>query len=722
MSTLLNHARRAARTGSAGAALAIAALAFAGPAAGQLDPRYDPSKLEIPPLRPIPKVTPQRSVLPNGMVLYLLEDHSLPLVSGTVYVRASTAWAPPGKVGLGELTATVMRSGGSALKSGDWMDDRLGAIGASISTGMNADYGSAGFRCLAENATEVLGLVAEVLQRPAFPETKIELAKVGLRRQIASRNDELIPLAQRVASQAVLGKDSPYARTPEYATVEAITRDDAVAMHRTAFAPDRAVMVVVGAFRAADMKKTVTSRFGSWKGSGVAPPALPPFTQAGGSRVVFAPKNDVTQSAVILAHLGFKADDPDLPAMDVLEKALGEGFHSRLFNRIRTQRGLAYAAGATAGGGYFKPGVFMAYTLTRNDSVMVSLDLMREEVARITREPLTAEEGRIAREAVENALVFYFERPSDVAFRLAFYELAGYPANFLQTYQAGIAAVTPERVLEAAKRKIHPDRLVTVIVGKEAEFDRPLATAGTTVERVDVTIPAAPSRLQSAPATAEGRARGQALLRKAAEWAGGSAAFAAVRSWRVETASTLTMQGQSVAVTGVTSWRLPDRMHMKRGLPMGEIVQAFDGASGWRSGMGQTADQPDLAATVREEYARSLFRLFGRPDSVEIVATGAKRDLEGVSADVAQVKSDLVRDWELFFAPDGRLAGMSYVDQGPAGDATFLTLYDDWREVGGGLRYPHASRTVVGGEPFLQSEVKAAAVNPALPDELFRKP
>lgn len=706
---------------SAALAVLLALSALAPGASAALDPRFDPSKLQIPPLRPIPKVTPARSVLPNGMVLYLLEEHELPLVAGTVYFRASTAWAPPEKVGLGELTATVMRSGGSAAKTGDWLDDRLGAIGASVGTSMSADLASGSFRSLTENASEVLELLAEVLQRPAFPENKLDLAKVSLRRQIASRNDEIGPLASRVASQAVFGKDSPWARVPEYATVEAITRGDAVNLHRVAFAPERAVMVVVGDFRSADMKKRITTLFGGWKKSGTAPPAMPPVMQAGSPRVVFAPKNDVTQSAVILAHLGFKADDPDLPEMDVLEQALGGGFQSRLFNRIRTQRGLAYSASASAGGGYFKPGVFQARTLTRNDSVMVSLDLMREEVTRVTREALSAEEATLARESVENSMVFFFERPSDVAFRLAFYEIAGYPADFLQKYQAELAKVTPESILEAAKRKVHPDRLVTVIVGKEAEFDRPVNSLGLPLERVDISIPPAPSKLKSAPATPAGRSQGRAMLQKAAEWAGGTAAFAGVKSWREESAATLHMGGQTAAIGTVASWRIPDRLVLVQKLPMGEMTQGYDGSAGWGKAMGEIRDQPDMGTTVKQEYERSLFHLFSKPDAIEVQAEPEKRKIEDVELSVAQVKSDVVRDWQLFFAMDGRLAGMSYVDHGPVGEATFVTLFDDWRDVGG-VKYPFASRTKMNGEPFLETTVKEAKLNPELPEAMFRKP
>src|SRR5262245_37012142 len=258
-----------------GALLAAALIVFAAPTHAALDPKFDPTKLTIPTLHPIKDVKPSRHVLGNGLVLYLLENHDLPVVVGQTYVKGSSLWEPADKVGLGGLTGDVMRSGGTAAHSGDWLDDRLAAIGASISTNIDEDLATGGFRCLTENTAEVVGLLAEVLKKPAFPEDKIELAKVGLRRSIAERNDEMFDVLQRVSRIAVYGKDSPYSRVPEYATVEAITRADCQKMHAQVYAPNRAILIIYGDFKKADMQRLVASTFGDWKKDPAASPALP---------------------------------------------------------------------------------------------------------------------------------------------------------------------------------------------------------------------------------------------------------------------------------------------------------------------------------------------------------------------------------------------------------------------------------------------------------------
>jgi zinc protease len=704
------------------AAFALLLLASANaPASAQIDPKFDPSKLSTPPLHPIPVLKPERFALPNGIVVFLLEDHTLPVVTGAANLKASPLWIPAGKVGVGRLTGDVMRSGGTAAHSGDWLDDRLAAIGASISTGITLDMASAGFRCLSDNTSEVVGLFAEVMRAPAFPQDKIDLVKVAQRQEIASRNDEMIPLLVRVATQAVYGKDSPFARQPEYATVEAIERKDCIEMHRAAFEPSRLVLAVYGDFKSAEMKKLLTAKLADWKGAKVPLPALPALPTDIKSRLVFAPKEDVTQSGIILTHLGLRVDDPDYPSMDVMQMGLGGGFQSRLVNRIRTERGLAYATGAGAGEGYQRPGLFIAYSLTKSESTMVALDLLREEVGKVVQAPFTPQEMETAKQSVQNLFVFNFEEPSAVLSRMAFFEAIGYPQDFLQRYQQALQTVTAQSVLEASRRKIHPDHMISVVVGKEKDFDRKLETAGLPVERVDITIPAPASKVSVGAATPEALAKGQEWLARAAELAGGSAAWAAIKSVGIEQEGTITIQGQTMTLGTSASWVLPNQWLIVQKLPMGEIKQGFDGTTGWISMMGQVQDHPKTAGQVKEEYERSYFHVFGHPKELEVQALDEPKTIDGVAYHVAFVKSDIVKNWMLYFAPDGALARMDFTADGPKGPALQTEIVSDWKAAGP-VQYPRSVAVMIDGQPMMTGKVTEAKINPPLSADLFKKP
>ena len=711
-----------ARTMFRVALLGLLALVAISPARAQDDAKFDPKKLTTPALRRVQVPKPERYVMPNGIVVFLLESHDLPVVRARANFKASPLWIPAEKAGLDDLAGEVMRSGGSAAHSGDWLDDRLAAIGASISTNVASDNAGGGFRCLGENTAEVVGLFAEVLRAPDFPKDKIELSKVGLRQGIASRNDEMIPILIRVSRESVYGKDNPYARKPEYATVEAIAREDCQKLHARVFQPNRMVLAVYGDFKSAEMKKLLAGKFGDWKKGDAAVVPPPPVPGEAKPRLVFAPKEDVTQAGIIISHLGFRADDPDYASMTVFEMALGGGFQSRLVNKIRTERGLAYAAGAAAGADYARPGVFMAYSLTRTDSALTALDLLRQETTKVTETPFTEAELKVAKESVVNGLVFQFAEPSAILFRSAYFELTGYPLDFLERYQKALEGVNATTVLEAAKRKVHPDRFVAIVVGKEKDFEKPLESMGMAGERADISIPPPASKLAAGEASPAALAKGQALLAKAAGLAGGSAAWGAIKSISMERDENITMQGQSMAMTSVMHWRMPDRYVATRKLAMGEFAQGFDGTNGWMSGMGQLRDEPKAGEELKKQYERSLFRLFAEPGAFKVQALDEPKTVDGVTCSVALIKSETTQDWLLYFAPDGALARMEYMGEGMGGaPARTAEIYGDWKPVGN-LQYPHSEKTLMDDKPVMEAKVTSLTLNPTLADDLFKKP
>ena len=683
---------------------------------------WDPAKLATPPLRPIQVIAPARKTLRNGVIVYLLEDHTLPKVRGIAYSRYTPAWIPDSKAGLGSIMGETMRSGGTVQHPGDWLDDHLAAIGASVSSGLDGQaIGNAGFQTLSDNTAEVTSLWAEVMRYPSFPDDKIELAKVGLRRAIAGRNDELFDVLSRVTRTAIYGKTSLWSRIPEYATVENVTRGDCIELHRKVFDPSHMVIAIYGDFNSAAMLKLLDRSLGDWKGSGTPVPPLPPVPTNAEPRLVFAPKDDVTQSGIIVAQAGFRADDPDFPAMDVYQTALGGGFQSRLMNKIRSERGLAYATGATAGEDYLKPGVFLAYSLTQSESTMTALGLLREEVRRSVAAPFTDEEIRLARNTVENAFVFRFEDPADILFRAAYYELAGYPQDFLRSYQRGVQNVTRATVSAAARRKIHPDRLVTVIVGKEADFDAPLKSAGQTIERVDLSIPSLPVRQPEGQATPEQLERGKTWLAKAATLAGGSKAWHALQSVRIESQDKVSMDGQSLKMTTEVSWRFPVQLRSVQHLPFGDAMIGFDGKVAWSSFGKELREDQGIAHDIGAEWLRSLFHLFGSPEDVTVRASDQPHMLEGVAYRVGHAKPSAGAPFTLYFSPDGALARVDYVGPGPRGEAQLTEVFRDWKPVGS-LRYPHQRQVLIEGKPYLESKLNTLTLDPPLADSLFKKP
>ncbi|HNW36696.1 MAG TPA: insulinase family protein, partial [Candidatus Ozemobacteraceae bacterium] len=195
--------------------------------------------LKFPPLNDFKIPSVERVVLDNGLILFLLEDHELPTVNLSGFVRFHAGDEPADKIGLANLTIAVMRSGGTKTKSGDDVDLELDRMAAHIGFGAGATYGVFSASSLKDQWNKTLPLLMDIMKNPAFPEDKIELKKISSRSNISRRNDDPFPIAIREFKKAIYGPASPYARHTEYATIDAITRDDLVAFHQKHFHPER---------------------------------------------------------------------------------------------------------------------------------------------------------------------------------------------------------------------------------------------------------------------------------------------------------------------------------------------------------------------------------------------------------------------------------------------------------------------------------------------------
>ncbi len=443
--------------------------------------------LTYPPLTDIQVPEVDRTELPNGLVLYLLEDHSLPKVEGIALIRTGSRFEPAEKVGLASITGQVMRTGGTPARPGEEIDRTLANTGSVVETGIGNSSASASLYCLRENLPQVLEILADLLRNPAFPEDKIELAKVQQRSAIARRNDNVGGIAGREFSKLLYGTSSPYARSTEYATIHSITRDDLIGFHSKYFHPNQIALGLWGDFSAAEVKSLVSRYFGSWQREDVELPPLPEVSTDWEASVNFIAKDDVNQTNLRMGHLGGRRDDEDYFALQLMSKILGGGFSSRLFRRIRTELGLAYAVSASWGAGWDRPGTFLLFCNTKSESTVQAAEEILKEVRRITEEPVSKDELRVAKEGILNSFIFNFDSKAKLVQRLMTYDYYGYPKDFLDKFKTNIEKVTVEDILRAAKAHIHPNKIVLLAVGREKDFDQPLATLGK-VTTIDITI------------------------------------------------------------------------------------------------------------------------------------------------------------------------------------------------------------------------------------------
>jgi len=448
----------------------------------------DYKNLTYPKLRDIELPEVEQVTLDNGMRLFLLEDHELPLVNLSVRIRTGSIYEPPDKIGLASITGMVMRTGGTTSKTGDELDELLESIAASVETGIGLNSGSASMSVLTQDVDTGLAILADVLMNPAFREDKIMLAKMQHKSSIARRNDFVGSIAGREFDKLIYGPESVYARHTEYATIDNISRDDLVAFHKSFFGSNNLMLAVWGDFDTKEMIRKIEQAFDGWQKVNVQLLEAPKVEYEFRKTVNVVRKDDVNQSNIYLGHIGGLRNNPDYFALIVMNKILGGGFTSRLFKNVRSREGLAYSVFGAYSANYDYPGEFYVGCQTKSESTVKAIRAMLREVEKMKESEVTDEELALAKDSFLNSFVFNFDTTGEIVNRLMVYEYYGYPSDFLLQIKQNVEKVTKADVLRVARKHLKPDQVQILAVGRPDDFDEPLSVLGS-VNEIDITIP-----------------------------------------------------------------------------------------------------------------------------------------------------------------------------------------------------------------------------------------
>jgi zinc protease len=683
-------------------------------------------QVPIPPLRSFQPKQPKRIQLSNGMVIFLQEDHELPLIDGTARIRGGQSSEPANKAGLMDIYGEVWRTGGTKSQTGDQLDDFLEVRAAKVETGGGPDSTTISFSCLKGDLDDVFKAFVDVLRNPEFRDDKLDIAKKGEEDNISRRNDDVGQIAHREATRLAYGADNPYARVPEYATVDSISRQDLIDWHGKYVHPNNIILGITGDFDSAAMESRLRSAFESWpKGEGF--PAFPKATlqyhpaQPG---YYLIPKEDVNQSNIRMVTLGTTRDNPDYYAISVFNEAFGGGFSSRLFNDIRTKLGLAYGVGGGVGTNFGHPGILQIAMGTKSQSTIDAIQHVHIDIENLAKEPFTDEDIARAKDDILNAFVFRLDSPDKILAERMTYEYYGYPPDWLDKYQAEIKKVTAADVNRIAAKYMHKDKLAVLVVGNTKEFDKPLSSLGP-VKEIDITIPPPPGMKQaeSEKPTAS-NAEGKELASQVIAAMGGEARFAGIKSVKTEfTTARKTPQGDMLMQMQATIV-YPDHLHAELQTPQGTLTIVVTPDTGFVS-MGAAGTQP-MPTAQKNETLEQLKRdpifiaAHWKDPDVFFTAGGTEKvgDIESRIVDV-NAAGTAIR-W--FVNPsDGHILKETYQTLGPSGPAQGETVMDQWKDMGG-LTLPLLRKNKQNGEETSVVEYKSIQINPAVDPKLFEKP
>jgi zinc protease len=697
--------------------------------------------------------------LPNGLQVVTVLHHEQPVVSMRLLLRAGSASDPKDRLGAARLAATLLDQG-TTTQSAQELADTIDFIGGSMGAGAGTDLTHVNMIVMKDSFESGMRMLSDLARHPAFTQGEIDRKKQqalsGL--QVSANDPEYV--ANAVFDRLVYGfhpYGMPDSGTP--ATLTAVTRSDLVAFHSRYFAPNNAILAIVGDVTAEEAFTTARKVFDDWQKRDLpSDKYIDPPDPA--RRVIVINKPDAVQTEVRVGHIGIPRSHPDYLAVNLAIRILGGEGSNRLHQILRTERGLTYGAQANMAAMKVS-GDFEAETNTRSEATGEVLRLIVDEFWRLQRERVGERELADAKAYMTGSFPLTIETPDSIAMQVLNVIFYGLPLEELQNYRERVNAVTVDDIQRVARAYLRPDRLSVVLVGNAKAFASQLSGAGFgTYESIDLADldlmsatlkrPAGSGRPQGAldvsrlsslaaranysqvpagarpeaPQAPEEVAKAHVLLGRVLDAKGGLEKLRAVKTIVVK--QTLrNPEGQARAFETMTYIAYPDRFRTESSTPGGggANLQVFDGKQLWVKDARAVREIPetvarDVNATLRRDpvsmlvaVAEGKLRARALPDVKE---TGGRIDhaLELSAPDFNPVV--------LLIDPQTWLINkLTFVSEAP-GRPIVEEEFSDYREVDG-VQFAFSGARKSGTQA-IERRITDLKVNAPIDPALFKRP
>jgi len=669
------------------------------------------NELTYPELNKIKKPDITTFTLDNGIKFYLVEDHELPLINMDVVVRTGSVLEPDDEVGLADITGTVMRSGGTKSIPADSLNTLLENKAASMETGIGFTSGSASMNVLKEDFDGLLPVFVDLLQHPAFPQDKIDLAKKHMKSMISRRNDNQSQIANRVFDQLIYGKNSVYGQVIQYATVNKITRDDMVAFHDKSFVGANMMIGVSGDFDTDAMKKKLTQAFSSIPNGAKLDLNFPNVNYQYENTVNFVNKSDVNQSLIMMGHIGGKRRNPDYAAIQIMNHVLSGGFSGRILKKIRTDLGLSYSPHGQYSMNSFFPGEFYVSVRTKSSTTAEVIKAVKEVIHNLQENLISDKELNDAKDQFLNSLVFRYDSREKILNHRISTDYRGLPEDAFETFVNNLKKVTKADVQRVAQKYLKPDNMQILVVGNKDQIGDQLQQFGK-VNTVDISIPQPESQNQKTAQKGDATKGKQWLNKMAKALIKPGAHLNSIKTVGQSTQYNDRLPGGKMSMKSVSTIDFPDEMDTQLNTPQGNMTISLKNGNVTREFMGQKQQLPPSAAKqIKNEINRSYLSIALQKDQLSAEYMGQEK-VDGTT--YAKLKINLNEPVTFYLDPDNGLPQLmrySHFSQQRGEQVQVETHYQNWNVVDG-VAYAYKEVTYANGDKSSVSEVDTLNVNP----------
>lgn len=446
-------------------------------------PVYNPPAEQM--LAPVELPPVKETTLKNGLKIVVVEHHELPVISMRLMCKAGSQYDPDGKAGITQFMADLLTKGSKTLSATD-IADKIDFIGGRLGAGSNWDATYVTCTSLVKHLPTALSLFQDVILNPVFDEAEIARLQQQTLSSLENDKDDPGDIANKEFYRWLFGSH-PYAYPVQgtQETVASFTRENVVTQYGRVFVPNNSVLFIVGDISPRKAFKMIGEAFGNWP-KGMQPSSMFPSVQAPeGYKIRLVDKPDATQAQIRFGHPGIARSNEDYFPVVVMNYILGGGgFSSRLMKVIRAEKGLTYGV-RTSFNPLLQPGPFIASTFTKNETTLETIQEMIKVLKDYQEQGPTDTELREAKSYLTGSYPLNFETPSDIANQLQSIELYGLGSDYIEKYRSRVEAVTKEDVIRVAKRYLHPDDMLFVVVSKPEEVRPALETLGP-VELIEI--------------------------------------------------------------------------------------------------------------------------------------------------------------------------------------------------------------------------------------------
>jgi zinc protease len=412
--------------------------------------------------------TASETILPNGLVVVVVEDSRLPLISYRLAFRTGDAHDPAELPGLMDMMTGLLTEGTESRTSRE-IADEVARLGATLQAGANSDYTTVAASSLAMFGEHIFELIADVALRPVFPPNELELAKQNTKENLKQQRAQPSFLAGEMVARVMFG-EHPYsvtAPTPE--SVDATTRERVVEFHRSTFVANNAVLFVAGDVQQDAILQQVESLFGNWQAGPIAGDDFPRPPRRTSRSAYIIDRPGSAQANIVIANEGLTRTSPDYFPLLVMHTVLGANASSRLFMNLREDKGYTYGAYSSLDARR-TGGTFRATAEVRTPVTGDSLKEFFYELNRIRNEPVSEREIADAKSYLTGVFPLRLETQEGLVDQLVQIKMFGLPENYLEIYRDRIQAVTIEQIQEVAMKYVRPAEAAIVIVGDGAQI------------------------------------------------------------------------------------------------------------------------------------------------------------------------------------------------------------------------------------------------------------